>query len=79
MKSQKIKSQKLHVPILETNRKNLHPQKKPVIRYLNDVLHQNLTYQRYKQTFCHYGQLTTNKTSGLIVLHVSLQLWLPPS
>ena len=27
MKSQKIKSQKLHVPILETNRKNLHPQK----------------------------------------------------
>ena len=27
-KSQKIKSQKLHVPILETNRKNLHPQKK---------------------------------------------------
>ena len=31
--SQKIKSQKLHVPILETNRKNLHPQKKTVIRY----------------------------------------------
>ena len=27
-KSQKIKSQKLHVPILETNRKNLHPHKK---------------------------------------------------
>lgn len=40
--------------------------------YLNDVLHQNLTYQRYKQTFCHYGQLTTNKTSGLIVLHCML-------
>ena len=33
MKSQKIKSQKLHVPILETNRKNLHQQKKTVIRY----------------------------------------------
>ena len=26
----KNKSQKLHVPILETNRKNLHPQKKTV-------------------------------------------------
>ena len=34
MKSQKLKSQKLHVPILEINRKNLHPQKKPVIRYV---------------------------------------------
>ena len=34
VKSQKIKSQKLHVPILETIRKNLHPQKKPVIRYV---------------------------------------------
>ena len=33
MKSQKIKSQNLHVLIFETNRKNLHPQKKPVIRY----------------------------------------------
>ena len=33
MKSQKIKSLKLHVPSLETNRKNLHPQKKTVIRY----------------------------------------------
>ena len=31
MKSQKIKSQKLHVPILETNRKYL--QKKTIIRY----------------------------------------------
>ena len=35
MKSQKIKSQKLHVPILETNLKNMHPQKKPVIQYLH--------------------------------------------
>ena len=29
MKSQKLKSQKLHLPILEINCKNLHPQIKP--------------------------------------------------
>ena len=29
----KIKLQKLHVPILETNRKNLHPQKKSYTVY----------------------------------------------
>ena len=74
MKSQKIKSQKLHEPILETNRKNLHPQKNPVIRYITADVSISLTIPvLFSEGFLHPKSFVTYifcKTSILSDIHI---------
>ena len=76
MKSQKIKSQKLHVPILETNRKNLHPQKKTVIRY--DLLFTTLHIPPSKNNLKKEKKCTRTSIKFMIrfiIMHIELHLY----
>ena len=66
MKSQKIESQKLHVHILETNHKNLHPQKKTVIRYylVVKLIASLVQIFKYLQVWLN-GNIRLNKTTDV--------------
>ena len=91
MKWQKIKSQKLHVPILETNHKNLHPQKKQLhgnlVSYCNSILITCISpltislWTVFSPTNCIYRYLKTLSllTKAQRVLFITMILHLPLS